>query len=141
MPARAERGLAESASRTPPGVSARHKASKTEKFSKHFLRGRATKIFQLRKRKFFCFAILLTPVCRQAGAELRRRFPPFSPPSAEFVLSVFEGAKRNIISFLQSSFYQFFLVFNKYILVHIFPIEFFKNINCKIKSKSSRIGD
>jgi len=50
-------------------------ASKTEKFSQHFLIARPPKFFQLRKRKFFCFAFLLTQ-------ELRKRFPTPSPPSA-----------------------------------------------------------
>jgi len=53
----------------PPSVSARLTASKTEKFSQHFLIARPQNYFQLRKRKFFCFAFLLTQ-------ELRKRFPP-----------------------------------------------------------------
>ena len=57
--------------RNPPSVSAQptKRLSKTEKFSLHFLIfSRALFSFK-RKRKFFCFDILLT-------AEWRRRFPP-----------------------------------------------------------------
>jgi len=41
--------------------------SKTEKFSKHFFNRAPAKFFQLRKRKFFYFDILLTQNCGNAS--------------------------------------------------------------------------
>ena len=53
-------------------VSASLPSSKTEKFSKHFFNRTPQKFFQLRERKFFCFAF---PLMR----ELRKRSLPPVP--------------------------------------------------------------
>ena len=77
------------------------------KFSKHFFNRPLAKFFQLRKRKFFCFDILLTQNCgnasrpqsdfagQQAG---KNSFPPdplfFLPACLGFALKNFEVSGR-----------------------------------------------
>ena len=68
--------------------------AKTKKFSKHFLIVPSQNFFQLRKRKFFCFAFLLTEELREHSILICKRAKIPSPQPPSFLPFCFSGFAR-----------------------------------------------